>query len=77
MPASRFCDGVDLNCGCPQRWGQTARFGVHLVGATRIDPRFGQAVSEFNPETVHGQRENEVTKRLEVKTMCLSTPDSR
>jgi hypothetical protein len=57
--------------------GQTARFGVHLVGATGIDPRFGQAVSEFNPETVHGQRENEVTKRLEVKTMCLSTPDSR
>jgi hypothetical protein len=50
---------------------------VHLVGATRIDPRFGQAVSEFNPETVHGQRENEVTKRLEVKTLRRLTPDSR
>jgi tRNA-dihydrouridine synthase 4 len=31
MPASRFCDGVDLNCGCPQRWAKQQGLGCILL----------------------------------------------
>ncbi|XP_075730072.1 dihydrouridine synthase 4 isoform X1 [Rhipicephalus microplus] len=27
----RYSDGVDLNCGCPQRWAIAEGYGVHLL----------------------------------------------
>jgi len=27
----RFSDGVDLNCGCPQRWAMKEGYGAHLL----------------------------------------------
>ena len=26
-----FADGVDLNCGCPQRWAMTDGYGAALI----------------------------------------------
>lgn len=26
-----YCDGVDLNCGCPQRWALNEGYGAHLL----------------------------------------------
>jgi len=26
-----FADGVDLNCGCPQRWALAEGYGAHLI----------------------------------------------
>jgi len=28
---SQYSDGVDLNCGCPQRWAMAERYGSHLI----------------------------------------------
>ena len=28
---SNYCDGVDLNCGCPQRWAQQEGIGACLI----------------------------------------------
>lgn len=28
---SPLCDGVDLNCGCPQRWAMKEGYGAHLL----------------------------------------------
>lgn len=28
---SPFCDGVDLNCGCPQRWAMSDGYGAELL----------------------------------------------
>ncbi|UYV83308.1 DUS4L [Cordylochernes scorpioides] len=27
----KFADGVDLNCGCPQRWAMSEGYGAHLI----------------------------------------------
>ncbi|XP_077496662.1 dihydrouridine synthase 4 [Amblyomma americanum] len=27
----RYADGVDLNCGCPQRWAMAEGYGAHLL----------------------------------------------
>lgn len=27
----RYCDGVDLNCGCPQRWALNDGYGAQLL----------------------------------------------
>ncbi|RZF47590.1 hypothetical protein LSTR_LSTR012212 [Laodelphax striatellus] len=31
-----FCDGVDLNCGCPQRWAMKEGFGADLLSKPHI-----------------------------------------
>lgn len=28
---NRYCDGVDLNCGCPQRWAMQEGYGADLL----------------------------------------------
>eukprot|EP01134_Creolimax_fragrantissima_P000375 CFRG0375T1 len=28
---SRHCDGIDLNCGCPQQWAMDSGYGSHLI----------------------------------------------
>ncbi|XP_063845447.1 tRNA-dihydrouridine(20a/20b) synthase [NAD(P)+]-like isoform X2 [Scylla paramamosain] len=28
---SQYCDGVDLNCGCPQRWAMAEGYGACLI----------------------------------------------
>ena len=28
---SNYCDGVDLNCGCPQGWAQKEGIGACLI----------------------------------------------
>lgn len=27
----RYCDGIDLNCGCPQRWALNDGYGAQLL----------------------------------------------
>ncbi|KAL1131117.1 hypothetical protein AAG570_012354 [Ranatra chinensis] len=33
---SPFCDGVDLNCGCPQRWAMKAGYGANLLSRPHL-----------------------------------------
>uniref|UniRef100_A0A0K8SW78 DUS-like FMN-binding domain-containing protein n=1 Tax=Lygus hesperus TaxID=30085 RepID=A0A0K8SW78_LYGHE len=33
---SPFSDGVDLNCGCPQRWAMQDGYGAHLLTQPQI-----------------------------------------
>ncbi|EDO46952.1 predicted protein [Nematostella vectensis] len=33
---SPFVDGVDLNCGCPQRWAIQERYGAHLINQPEL-----------------------------------------
>lgn len=28
---SKHCDGIDINCGCPQGWAMSAGYGSHLL----------------------------------------------
>ncbi|XP_014261191.1 tRNA-dihydrouridine(20a/20b) synthase [NAD(P)+]-like [Cimex lectularius] len=31
-----FADGVDLNCGCPQRWAMSDGYGAHLLSKPQL-----------------------------------------
>ena len=31
MKTYRFCNGVDLNCGCPQRWAKQQGLGCIML----------------------------------------------
>jgi len=32
----RYCDGIDLNCGCPQRWALNDGYGAQLLKSPEI-----------------------------------------
>jgi Dihydrouridine synthase (Dus) len=27
----RYCSGIDINCGCPQKWAMAEGYGSHLL----------------------------------------------
>jgi tRNA-dihydrouridine synthase 4 len=32
----KYCDGVDLNCGCPQQWAKQDGYGCYLLQKTEV-----------------------------------------
>ncbi|XP_075229373.1 dihydrouridine synthase 4 isoform X2 [Lycorma delicatula] len=36
VTAAKYCDGVDLNCGCPQRWAMKEGYGADLLKKPQI-----------------------------------------
>lgn len=32
----RYCEGVDVNCGCPQSWAMSKGYGCHLLSKPHL-----------------------------------------
>ncbi|MCL4128953.1 UNVERIFIED_CONTAM: hypothetical protein GTU68_039685 [Idotea baltica] len=56
-----YCDGVDLNCGCPQRWALQEGYGACLIN----DP---QTVSEVVRQTRNAIPDRDFTVSIKVRT---------
>ena len=45
-----YCDGVDLNCGCPQRWAMHDGYGASLLYSPQ---KIFEIVRQFNNQVQH------------------------
>lgn len=66
---AKYCNGIDINCGCPQKWAINEKIGSHLMS----DPELVRdMIRQVKVKTNHMKMSNGSSLPCSIKIRCVS-----